>query len=117
MFPAARSGGGLMPFYLDLSEVNPLLRSVQSIFTPAITSQMLLYAGDRVGAAAEAAVKEDMYPPPSGNPLPLYYTRTRKDGTTFKSKFKSEKQQRYVMNLVSKGLVPYKVTGKLGQSI
>lgn len=106
-----------MPFDLDLSKVQPMLTRISNVFSPAVTDQIMLYAGDRVGAAAEAAVKEDMYPPPSGKALPIFYTRTRKDGTTFQSKFKSDKQQRYVMMLVSKGLIPYKVTGKLGQSI
>jgi hypothetical protein len=106
-----------MPFDLDLSKAQPYLKRISDVFSPAVTDQIMVYAGDRVGAAAEGVVKEDMYPPASGRALPVFYTRTRKDGTTFQSKFKSDKQQRYVMMLAKKGLLPYKRTGKLGQSI
>ena len=104
-----------MPFDLDLTAVNPLLANVRSVFSPAVADEMLLNAGNKVGVAAEGLVSD--YPPASGKPLPLYYTRQRKDGTTYQSKFKSLKQQRYVMSLVANGKVPYRRTGQLGKSI
>lgn len=104
-----------MPFDLDLSQANPLLANVRSVFSPGVADAMLLNAGMKVGVAAEALVSP--YPPASGNPLPLYYTRQRKDGTTYQSKFKSLAQQRAVMGKVAKGLVPYRRTGQLGKSI
>ena len=104
-----------MPFDLDLSQVQPLLDNVRSLFTPAVADEILLNAGTKVGIAAEALASP--YPPASGNPLPLFYTRQRKDGTTYLSKFKSVAQQKLVMALVAKGKVPYKRTGQLGRSI
>jgi hypothetical protein len=106
-----------MPFSLDLSKAQPLLARISAVFSPAVTDQILIYAGDRVGAAAEEKVRDAMYPAASGKALPIMYTRTRKDGTSYQSKFKSLAQQRYVTALASKGLLPYKRTGKLGQSI
>lgn len=104
-----------MSFDLDLSAVNPLLANVRSVFTPAVSNEILLNAGRKVGVAAEGLVSE--YPAASGKPLPLYYPRIGKDGKTFYSKFKSLKQQRFVMALVAKGKVPYRRTGQLGRSI
>lgn len=104
-----------MPFDLDLSQATPLFANVRSVFTPAVADGFLLNAGVKVGAAAEALVSE--YPPASGNALPLYYTRQRKDGSTYQSKFKSMRQQRKVMSMAAKGLFPYRRTGTLGKSI
>lgn len=104
-----------MSFDLDLSQATPLLANVRSIFTPAVATDILLTAGRKVGTAAEQLVSP--YPPASGNPLPLWYTRQRKDGTTYKSKFKSMKQQRKVMMLIKQGKVPYRRSGSLGKSI
>lgn len=106
-----------MPFDLNLDQAQSLLTRISNVFSPATTDQIMLYAGQRVGVAAEQAIKEDMYPPPSGRALPLFYTRQRADGSTYQSKFKSEKQQRYVMMLAKKGLIPRKRTGLLGNSI
>lgn len=69
----------------------------------------------RVGVKAEEFVRD--YPPPSGKPLPAKYTRTRKDGTTYQSKFKSDKQQGAVMAMAKAGKFPTKRTGGLGASI
>lgn len=104
-----------MPFDLDLSQAQPLLDLVRDTFSPASVNDMLLYVGKRVGVAAEEAVSA--YPSPSHNPLPLYYTRQRKDGSTYKSKFKSMAQQRKVMMLVKQSKVPYRRSGTLGKSI
>lgn len=104
-----------MPFDLDLSQVNPLLANVRSVFTPAATTDILLNAGRKVGVAGEGLVSP--YPRASGNPLPLWYTRQRADGTTYKSKFKSMKQQRKVMMLAKQGKIPYRRSGQLGKSI
>ena len=106
-----------MPFDLDTRAADVLMVRISNIFSPAVADQGLLYAGQRVGVAAEEIVQENLYPPASGKALPIFYTRTRKDGTTFQSKFKSLAQQRKVMALAAKGLIPYNRTGKLGQSI
>jgi hypothetical protein len=104
-----------MPFDLDLSTVTPLLANVRAVFSPAVADEMLLNAGRKVGVKAEELVSP--YPTASGNPLPLWYDRTRADGTTYKSKFKSMAQQRLVMARVAQGKVPYRRTGQLGKSI
>lgn len=76
----------------------------------------LVAAGRAAGVAAESVVSP--YPPPSGKPLPIYYTRTSiVTGKQFKSKFKSLAQQRYVLALAARGKIPYKRTGILGKSI
>ena len=102
-------------FTLDISQADTLLKNVASLFTPQVADELFLNAGKATGVAAEGLVSP--YPPASGNPLPLWYTRTRPDGTSYQSKFKSLKQQRYVMRLVAMGKVPYRRSGKLGRSI
>src|SRR5258708_670145 len=104
-----------MPFDLSLDAAQPYFDKLTETFSSAVADQVLLIAGQRVGVAAEALVSP--YPPASGNPLPLYYPRQRKDGTTYTSKFKSMAQQRKVMALVAAGQVPYRRTGQLGRSI
>lgn len=106
-----------MPFDINLGEVNPLLNRMRTTLGSSAVNASLLVTGRKVGVAAEGVVQEDMYPPASGKPLPLHYTRRRKDGSTYKSKFKSLKQQRKVMSLVKNGKVPYRRTGTLGKSI
>lgn len=72
-------------------------------------------AGKVVGAAMEASFAE--YPTKqTGVQLPAFYVRTRADGTTYQSKFKSRKQQAYVILLGKKGKIPYRRTGMLGKS-
>lgn len=104
-----------MPYDIDLSAAQSLLNTIDSMFDVAEIDDLLLYVGQRIGVAAEEKVSA--YPAPSGNALPLYYTRQRKDGSTFKSKFKSLAQQRKVMSLVKQGKVPYRRTGTLGKSL
>lgn len=104
-----------MPYDIDLAPVNDLLDIVYETFSPAVVNDMMLYVGERVGVKAEGLVSE--YPPASGKPLPVYYTRQRADGTAFLSKFKTLRQQRKVMMLIKEGKVPYKRTGTLGKSI
>lgn len=105
-----------MPFDLDLSPAEPLLKKVKQVFTPAVATDILLVAGRKVGVRAEALVSP--YPQPSGNALPLYYTRYRaKDGKAYQSKFKNLRQQRKVFALLKEGKIPRVRTGKLGQSI
>ena len=127
-------------FDLDLSAALPLLNTASQVLSPSGVTSSLLYAADRVGAAAEelmpGASSQQPYPPQTHNPLPLYYdrmtapvykykmvngkrTRTSeiaKPPQPYKSKFKSLKQQRYVMAMVSKGQIPYRRTGTLGKS-
>lgn len=110
-----------MPFDLDLSQAQPLLNRVRDVFSPAVADDILLYAGKRVGMAAEQVVQDDLYPTASGKALPLFYTRTHESGPNkgkqYLSKFKSSKQQRLVMALVASGKIPYRRTGTLGKSI
>ncbi len=81
----------------------------------ASLSGIMAFAGKAVGVAAESVVSE--YPIASGKPLAKVYTRTNAKGETYQSKFKSLKQQRFVMALASKGKIPYRRTGLLGRSI
>lgn len=105
-----------MPFDLDLSQAQPVLNRLGSIFTPSVADDILMVAGRAVGVKAESFVANP-YPDASGKALPVWYDRVRKDGTSFKSKFKSLAQQRKVMSLVKAGKVPYRRTGQLGRSI
>lgn len=83
--------------------------------SPATMRGILEQTGRVIGVTAESVVSD--YPPQSGKPLERVYTRTAADGSTYKSKFKSARQQGYVMALVKAGKVPYKRTGQLGRSI
>jgi len=71
------------------------------------------FTGRAVGVAAESFVSE--YPEATGNPLPKYYTRINVKGESYQSKFKSLKQQRYVMALGARGGIPTRRTGRLKQ--
>jgi len=73
------------------------------------------FTGRAVGAQAEYYARE--YPEQSGKPLDKFYTRVNAKGQTYQSKFKSLKQQRYVMALVGRGGVPYRRTGGLARSV
>lgn len=115
---------------------------------------LLQKTGEGIGVAALSVISD--YPPPSGKPLPLIHTRIvtavrpyvatdgsrRISGMTYRSKFKSAKQQGYVMALIAAnkpkarkgktggkaksraqvakrgaGTFPYKRTGTLGKSL
>jgi hypothetical protein len=91
------------------------LNALRVIFTPGTTQRILEITGRRIGAAAESIVPE--YPPPSGKPLPKRYQRTRADGSTYLSKFKSRAQQGKVFALLSENKIPYRRTGMLGRSV
>lgn len=95
-------------------DATPLLRCAR-IFSVETRKRILAVAGKRMGVAAEAAVPE--YPRPSGKPLPGIYTRTRKDGTSYQSKFKSAAMQGKVFSLIAEGKIPYTRSGLLGRSI
>lgn len=85
------------------------------VFGGAALVPILRDAGAAAGVAAESVISP--YPDPSGKPLERYYTRVRADGTTYKSKFKSMRQQAKVMQLAEQGAIPYRRTGTLGKSI
>lgn len=113
-----------MPFDLDLSFAQPLLRRAERTFSLEEATNILRVAGERVGIAAEGFVQDSLYPPASGKALPLYYTRQRvsdgpnwKKGDDYRSKFISAAQQRLVMRLAKAGKIPYRRTGQLGRSI
>jgi hypothetical protein len=93
-----------------------VLQKQINALSPANLQSALAAAGRAVGVAAEGSISP--YPPPSGKPLPKYYTRVSKvTGQTYLSKFKSLKQQRFVLSLAARGLIPYRRTGLLGRSI
>lgn len=95
-------------------DVSPLLKAA-GIFSAATRKKILGVVGKRIGVAAEAQIPG--YPPPSGKPLPKIYTRTRADGSTYLSAFKSQTQQGKVFSLIKAGEIPYGRTGLLGRSI
>lgn len=99
----------------DFEEISQLLSRLITLVGGVESVKLLEKAGGVAGAYAEGLVRE--YPSPSRRPLPVYYTRRRKDGSTFKSKFKSERQQRYFFWALTQGKIPYKRTGQLGRSI
>lgn len=100
---------------LDLTPFLDELNRYNRAFSDAEAETILRFVGGRVGAKAEELAGG--YPPQIHNPLPLYYNRTRPDGTVYQSKFKTAKQQRYVMALAARGGIPSKRSVKLGQSI
>lgn len=126
-----------MPFTLQLNAapINRKLSQVRNVLTDEELKGVLRAAGEAVGVTALASVSE--YPAPSGKPLPLAYTRTvtaarpyrtpsgvlRVPGAQFRSKFKTLKQQRFVIASIrgARGFprirVPYRRTGALGRSI
>lgn len=99
----------------DLRALYDELVRLKTFLAPAQLSRALDAGGTHMGVRAERAFDE--YPIASGKPLAEYYTRQRADGTTYQSKFKSARQQRYVMRLAKQGRIPYRRTGRLGRSI
>lgn len=137
-------------------DADALLIRVSTVLDDVTLANALKQAGDAIGVAALAAVSD--YPTPSRKPLPLIYTRTvmaarpyraadgswRVPGATYRSKFKTMKQQRFVMAMIAaatgeratgrrktkrktissdvtrsglKRTFPYKRTGMLGRSL
>lgn len=88
---------------------------MERAFSPATLTRIMTAGARKAAVAAESVVSP--YPRPSRKSLPALYTRQRKSGTTYKSKFKSLKQQRMVFHLLALGRIPYKRTGLLGRSI
>lgn len=91
------------------------LKKLASVFSEDTRKRILAAAGKRMGVAAESFIPD--YPPASGKPRPKIYTRTRKDGSTYLSAFKSQAQQGKVFSLIKQGDIPYTRTGLLGRSI
>jgi hypothetical protein len=85
------------------------------MFKPETLQKALTQAGLKMGAAAEAQVSE--YPPQSHDPMPKQYTRTDASGRIYKSKYRDMAHQHYIFALVAAGEIPYRRTGRLGQSI
>lgn len=100
---------------IDISQLTDYTARFTSVFSPQQQTQILAQVGKRVGAAAVRYAAE--YPEPSGKKLPKIYQRVGKNGKTFMSKFKTQKQQGYVFALIAAGKVPYRRTGTLGKSI
>lgn len=108
---------GAAIIHIDFSSnlTDKALAQYEDLFSDRQRAAILRAVGARVGVAAESLVPE--YPPASRKPLPLFYDRTDVQGRPYKSKFKSAKQQRYVMALARKGKIPYRRTGQLGRSL
>lgn len=95
---------------------NATLQRQIDVLSPSVLQSAMEAAGRAAGVTAESVVSP--YPPQTGNALPLFYVRTSiVDGKQFMSKFKSLKQQRYVLALAARGGIPSRRTGTLGRSI
>ena len=109
-------------------QVQALFDKVHSLLDGEAQDQFFAYIGGRVGVMAEGFARD--YPPESnGRPLELFYDRTsqaqkpyktpsgevRKPGQSFKSKFKTQKQQGAVILKMKKG--GGSRTGSLANSI
>lgn len=100
---------------ISTSRQNDLHR-VRELFGTGVVAVILRDSGAAAGVAAESVVSD--YPKVTGNKLAVYYTRQRKDGSTYLSKFKSQKQQYYVVKVLGEaGKIPHRRTGTLGKSI
>lgn len=104
-------------FDIELSgNWNATLQRQIDALSPNSLQTAMEAAGRAAGVAAESVVSP--YPTQSGKPLEVFYTRTSiVDGRSFQSKFKSLKQQRYVLALAARGGIPSRRTGTLGRSI
>ncbi len=100
---------------VDDKDLLTTLDRLQSLSTGKgdILPKALEKAGATVGVRMEAVFAE--YPQRVFKPLPLFYDRTAADGSTYKSKFKSRRQQAFVMALAKRGKIPYVRTGTLGR--
>jgi len=101
-------------------EVQDLLDKLGRITTTPQFAAALYTMADHVGFHAEEVLGHYPELPEPAPELPLFYTRqVTVNGSvyTFQSKFKSEKQQRYVAWLYKKGKVPYRRKGTLGKTI
>ena len=99
-----------------LEDAYKLLNSTRGMMRKGPARDAALnYAGSLAGAKAEEIAGS--YPVPSRKPLALWYDRVDAQGRPYKSKFKTMKQQRFVMRLAAKGKIPYRRTGRLGASI
>jgi hypothetical protein len=100
---------------INSDSLERVLNQLHALFVGAESDALLVNAGERVGEKVIELVGE--YPRQSRKPLPVFYTRTRADGSTYRSKFKSRKQQGYVFGvLVKENRIPYRRTGNLGAS-
>ena len=101
---------------IDSESLESVLAQLHALFSGAQADTLLVFAGNRLGERVIQIMGE--YPTQSRKPLPVYYTRTRPDGSTYRSKFKSRKQQGYVFGvLVKNNRIPYSRTGQLGASL
>lgn len=127
---------------VDTREVDAEFKRIKKLLSPPARRTILEHMAERV-AIVGAGVGKPVYPPPSGKPLAQFYSRVvtakkpyktasgelRVPGGTYKSKFKSAKQQGYVLALMRGGRKKgkgkgkslsgkkYRRTGMLGRSI
>lgn len=98
----------------NLAEIERALAKKAKVLEPASLTRIGIAAGKVTGLRLENTFRE--YPPEPSHELTKRYTRTGKDGKTYQSKFKSLKQQRYVLWLLkTKGR--YTRKGNLGRSL
>jgi hypothetical protein len=103
-------------YQLTISNLDTAFKPLETALSPAQLAAMLKAVAQAAAVTMESVVSP--YPRPSGKPLPAIYPRTRKDGSTYLSKFKSNKQQGYVFGVLVAGhKIPYHRTGLLGRSI
>lgn len=104
---------------LNTKPIDDLLADLKGRIGDIAQGDALLDAGKR--AAVRLQGKIPPYPPPSGKPLPVEHQRVYKSGPnkgqTYRSKFKTLRQQGKVHALVKEGKIPTKRTGTLGKSI
>lgn len=104
----------MLTISLDGNFEAALQRQIDALSSGNLETAMAA-AGRAAGVAAESVISP--YPPPSGRPLDRFYQRTNAEGKTYLSKFKSRRQQGYVLSLAARGLIPRRRTGQLGRSI
>lgn len=104
-------------FEVDITgNVDAAMQRYLDALSPTELQAGMEAAGRAAGVAAESVIPD--YPVASGKPLAVFYDRISiVDGRAFKSKFSSLKQQRYVLSLAARGMIPYRRTGTLGRSI
>ena len=107
---------GLVEF--STKEVERLLDMIERSLSREELTDLYLKAGKKVGVAAEMFVVDE-YPSAPGRPLPQVYSRVTKDGRVYRSKFQSERQQRWFFFALEHDIIklPYRRTGRLGASV
>lgn len=104
-------------FVFDSDTLNSFIQQIQAFGDRDKTRAALEESGYAVGNQITAYTKQ--YPPYQVVPRPLYYTRYTEDGKPYKSKWKTEKQERWFFWALGSGELelPYRQTGQAGASM